>query len=75
MWEWLLAFVMAISSLGPRGLCPPPDWLLLSPGNNCIHSPGAPIIMGHHEQQGLRRGALNELGHWLRVICRVKVRQ
>lgn len=80
-WPFFPSLVEAshsMDSLGvasSRGLCHLPGWLLLSHGKNCTHLLGASIIMSHHEQQGFWRGALNELGHWPGVICRVKTRQ
>lgn len=43
----------------------------------CSHarSPAAAVVVGHHEEQGLRRRILNELGHGPGVICQVNANQ
>ena len=40
-----------------------------------VHSPAAAIVVGYHEEQGLRGSVLNKLCHRSRVICRVNVHQ
>lgn len=60
-----------LGTLRPAGFSSPPPlrW------QSYTHSPAAAIIVGHHEEQGLRRGTLNELCHRFRVICRVRASQ
>ena len=38
-----------------------------------VYSPAAAVIVGYHEEQGLRGSALNKVCHRSRVICRVNV--
>lgn len=44
-------------------------------GDTTVHLPAAAIIVGYHEEQGLRGSTLNKLCHQSRVICRVNVHQ